>query len=678
MHPKFARITTVCASAFAAFSATATYAAEPPPTNPLGIEAIAEYAAVSGVTLSPDGKHVAALVQLPGQAWPVVSVWEADDLTRKPVNTAASDMRPRAVNFLGNDRIIIFMDRPFTYGALKTFTVQAVVTGVKGGKAEKPFATKGTMSDTARAAETFGVNFAIFQNGNLQNPDRYLVARQNVTEGTVEILAVDTKTMAIENVARSADNEAFILADSRDGQLMVKEGLRSTGDGWRVVREIRNRASGSWQEHPELSYLIKDRYTIDPLGFFDEDPNKLYISTNRHSNFQQIRVYDIAARTWESEPAFASPENDISDVTGAVDPETKKLKGPATFTVEGPARRVQFVDPAWEAIQKGLEGKLRGLNVAITNTVNKSKRAIVSVSGPTQPPVYFLLKNGTELQQIGKARPTVNTATFADTKFVTYKARDGLNIPALLTVPKGYDKARHGAIPLIVHPHGGPWSRDYIGWDPSGWTQFLATRGYAVLQPQYRGSRGWGMSLWKAGDKEWGQKMQDDKDDGAAWAVAQGIADPKRMAIFGYSYGGFAAIAASVRPNSPYRCAISGAGVADLRRLGNLWGANSIAREAQGWTVAGMNPMTNVDKANIPILLYHGDRDRQADTVHSELFFNAMKSAGKDVEYHVIKDMWHQLPWWPEWHRQSLGLIQDFLQGPKCFGEKITVTAPNK
>ncbi len=659
-----------------AYALTSAFAAEPLATTPLPIEAIAPNPAIQGATLSPDGKHVAALVSLPGQKWPIVSVWQADDLSRPPVNSASNDMRPRSVHFLGNDRIIILLDQPFTVGTLKTFTVQAIVTDWRGGKLERPFATKGTMSDSAKAAEAYGLNFALFQNGSIQNPDRYLIARQNLTLGTVEILALDTKTMSIERVARTSDSEAFLLADIRDGQLMVKEALRSTGDGWRVAREIRNRSTGAWEEHPDLGYLIKQRYTIAPLGFFDPNPNKLYVSTNRNSNFQQIRIYDIVSRTWDPEPAFAAPNYDISDVGASVDFEKKAVLGPESFTVEGPSKRIQYVDDVWAPIQKGLEARLRGLNVELSDVVTKSRRAIVTVSGPTQPPVYFLFKDGNELQQIGKSRPSMNTATFAETKLVAYKARDGMSIPGLLTLPKGYDKTRHGPIPLVVLPHGGPWQRDYIDWDPSGWTQFLSTRGYAVLQPQFRGSKGWGMTLWKAGDREWGQKMQDDNDDGAAWMVGEGIADPKRIAIFGYSYGGYAAIAATVRPNGPYRCAISGAGVSDLQRLGNLWGASSIAREAQGSTVAGMNPITQVDKASIPILLFHGDRDRTADTIHSRDFYSAMKSAGKDVEYYEIKDMWHQLPWWPEWHRETLGYIDAYLSGPKCFGNTITVTAP--
>lgn len=651
-------------------SLTNSSAADPLASAPLSIEQLAEHPALSGVTLSPDGKHIAALVGSPKHKWPVISIWETDNMSKPPVWIPSDKMRPRNVAFLGNNRIIFFADQPFTYGSLKTFTIQAVVSDLEGKSFDNPFAAKGTLSDTAKELEKFGVNFAIFQDGSIANPKRYLIERQNVELGTTEILSLDIDTMAVERAARAANDEGFLLADIRDGQLMVKQRLRSTGEGFQVVREVRNRASSSWEEHPELGYSVKQRNTITPLGFFDENPNKLYVSTNKGSNFQQIKIYDIAARTWESEPAFASPEFDISDVGGWYDPDTKKLIGALWYAVEGPARKTIFIDDYWAAIQKTLDNQFRGNNVAITSRNKKLGRAIVTVEGPRQPPAYFILLNGRELKPLGKSKPTMNEKTFGDTRYVTYKARDGMMIPALLTLPSGYDKAKHGRIPLVVHPHGGPWSRDYIRWDASGWTQFMATRGYAILQPQYRGSDGWGMSLWKGGDKEWGQKMQDDKDDGAAWLVADGIADPQRMAIFGYSYGGFAAAAAAVRPNSPYRCAIAGAPVTDLQRLANFWGANRVQREGQGWTVTGMNPIANVNKANIPILLYHGDRDRQADTVHSRDFYSAMKSAGKDVEYHEIENMWHQLPWWPEWHRQTLTLIENYLAGPKCFGAK--------
>jgi dipeptidyl aminopeptidase/acylaminoacyl peptidase len=123
-----------------------------------------------------------------------------------------------------------------------------------------------------------------------------------------------------------------------------------------------------------------------------------------------------------------------------------------------------------------------------------------------------------------------------------------------------------------------------------------------------------------------------------------------------------------VRPKGPFVCALAGAGVSSLGMIQNEWGESRIGKEVQAWTVKGMDPIKNVEKSDIPILLYHGDRDRQADTEHSRLFYSAMKSARKDIQYVEIKDMHHTLPWRPEWHTQSLHLIEDWLAGPKCFG----------
>jgi dipeptidyl aminopeptidase/acylaminoacyl peptidase len=188
----------------------------------------------------------------------------------------------------------------------------------------------------------------------------------------------------------------------------------------------------------------------------------------------------------------------------------------------------------------------------------------------------------------------------------------------------------------------------------------MVSRCHVVLQPQYRGSADWGRALWKAGDAEWGQKMQDDKDDGAAWLVEQGIADADRIAIFGYSYGGFAAAAAVVRENSPYACAISGAPVTDLARLGNTWSENRLQRIVQGQTVKGMDPMQNTDKANIPVLLYVGDRDVRTPSWHAQNFYNAVKDR-VPAKFELIADQPHSLPWYPRQVDQGLTLIENFL-----------------
>ena len=271
------------------------------------------------------------------------------------------------------------------------------------------------------------------------------------------------------------------------------------------------------------------------------------------------------------------------------------------------------------------------------------------------------IRDRSKVAVIGSQRPWIDVEDLGKSKFVYYSARDGLQIPAIITLPAGFEEGQKAKGAIIV-PHGGPWARDSAGFDSSGWTQYFASRGYIIMQPQYRGSDGWGRALWRAGDGEWGQKMQDDKDDGAAWLVENGYVDADKIAIHGYSYGGFAAFAASVRPNSPYQCAIAGAGVSNLAKLGNEWGDNRIQRIVQGDTVKGMDPMKNTDKINIPILIYHGDYDVRVPIFHSRDFYNAIKNKQPGSKFIEMKQMGHQSnKWLPEHKEQVLKEIETFL-----------------
>jgi dipeptidyl aminopeptidase/acylaminoacyl peptidase len=239
-----------------------------------------------------------------------------------------------------------------------------------------------------------------------------------------------------------------------------------------------------------------------------------------------------------------------------------------------------------------------------------------------------------------------------------------MEIPAILDLPAGR-KEGDPPVSAVVMPHGGPWARDYMGWDISGWVPMLTSRGFAVLRPQYRGSEGLGRALWLAGDKQWGLKMSDDVDDGAAWLVAQGIAQKDRIAIYGYSYGGFAAVAADVRSPSPFQCAVAGAPVANLGRLGTSWSDNRLQRILQGKTVKGMDPMKNTDKAHLPILLFGGDRDVRVPSYHPRDFYKAVENKVK-AKYVVIPDMPHSMPWYPSQAREVDSLVVNYLQND-CF-----------
>lgn len=640
------------------------HAAYTPPAKPVSIDDLARYDELTGVTISPDGKHIAGLIAVKGQKWPVISIWDTDDLSKKPIWIPSETQRIDQVDFFSNEKIYFVTEQPITGGDGKpTFTRKLYYSDLEGRKIEEPFKLTGTLNKEVRDAMERGISATVF-NRNLYDDTKVLMETVNPDDFAQKIFELDTKTGKTRTVALGSSEFNYVSAgvDLNTGDPLIKEQIDPVnGEYWYKVY-IKDKATGQWVYHAPLSYKVAERKKIDILGF-DTDPNQLVISTNINGDKLAIYDYDITAQKFSAEPLFASDKYDIDGVGFTIDRANKKTEIFAV-AVEGPDAIISYLDPKWSAVQKSIEASFPGRNVHLTINRDTHQTAVVEVEAPDFPPQYYLYKDG-KLQSLGGAKPWIDPKTLGKAEFVTYKARDGLEIPAFVTYPPGWT-ADQGPVPLIVMPHGGPWARDHLGWDMAGWPQFFATRGIAVIQPQYRGSEGWGDKLWKAGDKEWGQKMSDDNDDAAAYLVSKGVADPKRMAIMGYSYGGFAAIAASVRPNSPYKCAIAGAGVSSLQRIGNLWGDSHIQRDIQGKTVDGMDPLKNVDKANIPILLYHGDHDRQADTEHSRMFYAAMKAAGKDVQYTEIKGMWHTLPWHVEWQEQSLGLMEDFLKSPKC------------
>jgi dipeptidyl aminopeptidase/acylaminoacyl peptidase len=216
---------------------------------------------------------------------------------------------------------------------------------------------------------------------------------------------------------------------------------------------------------------------------------------------------------------------------------------------------------------------------------------------------------------------------------------------------------------VIVTPHGGPWARDYMEWDETGWTQYFASRGYVVIQPQFRGSRGWGAKLWHAGDAQWGLKMQDDIEDSAKWLVAQGIGDAQHMAIHGYSYGGYAAFDAAVRANGLYRCAIAGAGVAEIARIREELSESVVGREYQLATIDGVSPLAHVKAVNIPVLAYHGDSDHNVSRTESQRFTDALKTANLPYKFVELPNMDHTIDTWtPQNWRDILLTVDDFLK----------------
>lgn len=492
------------------------------------------------------------------------------------------------------------------------------------------------------------------------DPTDVILARTD-TDGTTRYNRHNLKTGKEKFLFVQDDRESFEISDET-GEIFARERLEFEDGDWKYYTKLKDKKTGEFEIEEPLTYAIKDRFTMSVLGKKKDTDATYFVLTDKFTDKASIFEYDAEANKFADEAAFQHPEFNISGITISVRKEDfgKIL----AVNYQGDVSRRFWIDQEMAAIQAGLEKTYPGKNVTLNDWTNDRNRILFTVSGSDMAPAYFLLLDKSRVAVIGSSRPWLDNDSLGKTELIYYTARDGLKIPGLLTLPPGYkkgDKVR-GA---IVHPHGGPWARDYAGFDSSGWTGYFASRGYAILQPQYRGSDGWGRKLWMAGDGEWGQKMQDDKDDGAAWLVQQGYVDADKIAIHGYSYGGFAAIAASVRPNSPFACAIAGAGVANLTKLGNSWGSNRIQRIVQGHTVTGMDPMQNTDKINIPILLYHGDYDVRVPLWHSVDFYNKIKDRMPESKLIVLEQMGHQSnKWLPEHKETVLKEMEAFLHGP--------------
>lgn len=261
----------------------------------------------------------------------------------------------------------------------------------------------------------------------------------------------------------------------------------------------------------------------------------------------------------------------------------------------------------------------------------------------SSPPSYYLVdRTARKATHLGDAYPLLVAGTLGQQRRISYTARDGLTIPAYLTLPPGKTAK---SLPLIVMPHGGPEARDTPGFD--WWAQFMANRGYAVLQPQYRGSTGMGRKFIEAGFKQWGRKMQDDITDGVNKLVADGTADPKRVCIVGASYGGYAALAGAALTPDLYACAISFAGISDLHKLVAAaredYGLDSNSAKYRESRIGNpftdrqkledTSPAMQAAKVRAPILLIHGANDFTVPVEQSDEMNAALVAAGKTVRY---------------------------------------------
>jgi len=439
-----------------------------------------------------------------------------------------------------------------------------------------------------------------------------------------EVRDFDVSTGRSKTIVHSTDTVMNWYADGA-GVVRYGVGYEDSNRSYRALYRDQPTASFHVIERAKGAGNSLDNY---PALFLPE-PGKALAIHDDADGFSTIYPLDLKTMA-RGAPLFSVPGYDIDSLL-TNDDQTGMIGARYTDTYT----HTHWTDPVLAAIQADFDKAVGNRRAQIVSWNRDRSQLLVKVASASTPGSYYLYapKEGV-LHLLVQINDQLAGKQLAPVKTITYKARDGLEIHAVLTVPAG--RAAKD-LPLILMPHGGPIARDDESWD--WWAQFLANRGYAVLQPNYRGSSGYGTKFTDLGKGQWGLAMQDDLTDAVAWATHEGIADAKRVCIVGGSYGGYAALRAAQRDKGVYRCAVSFAGVSDMPGMIRYDGAFLNGGRTKDYFRERASDLTGVSPANfaadfsIPVLLMHGDDDRTVPVKQSRLMVSRLKAAGKTYRY---------------------------------------------
>lgn len=604
-------------------------------TGELGLyEKFAMDPAMTQVSVSPDGKSVAAVQRFSKDGDKYLLIYDAADLSAKPVTLAAEPMEIMGFFWANNERLVVYFRQDVdlledigiaTRQAWRTASID------KAGKdwVALPARRMDRRSEFSKWVQNLQGSALL---SRLRwDDDHILLLYDDDQDGTSDAFKVNVATGKSQMVFRNGQRLQLNAVDF-DGEPRLASEFDDGRDA--IIFYARLKGKKEWLPIGEtVASLDAASKSFSTLGFFNEDdPNEIWVASNHDADTTGIFAFDIASGKY-TELLFRHPKYDATDVA------TKYVPGkglvPVAFDHHGKGFERYYFDPEEKALQQAVDGFLPETSNRIVSRSLDDKVLVIRADGPRHPRTWYLLRDKSRIDQLGKSMPSLTEDMLSPVEWVSYKARDGMEIPALVTLPKG-----EGPFPAVVHPHGGPVARDYWGFSP--WPQLLANRGYVVIQPQFRISEGFGRKHLEAGFGKWGLALQDDLDDAAQYLVERKLADPKRLAIFGWSYGGYAAFVGSARDPNPYGCAISGAGVADVPLFrARLADSGDFLEKTYRPTVDGLNALDMAKSVDVPLLVIHGDKDERVPVAESRKFVAQLKEHGKQHKYLELKDANH-------------------------------------
>lgn len=425
------------------------------------------------------------------------------------------------------------------------------------------------------------------------------------------------------------------LVDER-GEVIAEETYKDKTGLWGLLFKGK---SGTWRTADQVVALTG---TPDLVGV-SQDGRSIIVAYGDDKTGNSWRGMALDTGAWGEATTNAAGEEPIED------PQTGRVIG--KHALVGDTERYTFFDPrdaeVWSAVTAAFHGDI----VTLQSWSSDRRKIVVRVDSARLGPAYALVDMNTHTADwLGVEYIDLKPEDISARTPIRYKAADGMEIGGYLTLPR--DRDPH-ALPLVVLPHGGPHARDTPGFD--WWAQALASRGYAVLQPNFRGSDGFGWEFLQAGFGEWGRKMQTDLSDGVRYLAAQGVIDPKRVCIVGASYGGYAALAGATIDHGVYRCAVAVAGVSNLRDMvaedldtsgheaERFWLRYIGAKNRRDPVLTSYSPALRANEADVPVLLIHGRDDTTVPISHSRQMADALRRAGKPVEFIELPSEDHYL-----------------------------------
>ncbi|MFC2102636.1 S9 family peptidase [Bacteroidota bacterium] len=458
---------------------------------------------------------------------------------------------------------------------------------------------------------------------NKRNPQVFDPYRLNIETGKMEMLAENPGNIQGWMFDHDGKLRVAMALDGVNAQILYRE---KESDPFKVV----------------LTTSFKE--TMSPQ-FFTFDNKNVYAVSNLGRDKAAAVVFDLATGK-EIEMLYENADNDVDALT-----YSKKRKVLTTAFYESWKGERYFFDDEVKQIYARLNQDLGDYEIVITGVTKEEDKFIIRTYSDRSLGAYYIYdKNTDQLTKIVDVSPWIDENEMASQVPVEYQSRDGLTIHGYLTLPLGYTMENAEDLPVVVNPHGGPWARDSWGFNPE--IQFLANRGYAVFQMNFRGSTGYGKKFWEESFKQWGLAMQDDITDGAQWLIEKGIADKDRIAIYGGSYGGYATLEGLVKTPDLYAAGVDYVGVSNLftfmQTIPPYWKPYlEMMYEMVGNPVADSiqfvetSPALNADKITTPLFIAQGANDPRVNKDESDQVVEALKARGIVVEYLVKDDEGH-------------------------------------